>query len=367
MQVLCKRDDDMVARNIAPLARAHAPLFNVPISEYLMTAQSLVSPSRRELCIHLLAASALACAPALALAQADYPNRVIRIVVPNAAGTTSDTFARTIGDELSKRWKVPVIIDNRAGAEGRIAARYFITTPPDGYTLFLGTTSTHAINPVMVRNNGYDPIKDMKTIALMTHNTMALCVPVSSPIKSVADLVAASRAAPGKLNLAGGSSFAAIGTQAFMSQAQMQATYVPYKSTAAALQDLIGAHADAMFVDLGNGMSQIRAGTIRALATTAAHRQKSLPDVPSMEESGFPGFQMTSWSILSAPAGLPPAVADKLNAEVRLILAVPDVVRLFTGNGSEIVSSPRVEADDFVKAETKRWSDMMVRSGIKPE
>lgn len=309
----------------------------------------------------------MACVPALANAQTDYPNRLIRIIVPNAAATTSDTFARTIGEELGKRWKVPVIVENRTGAEGRIAARHFIATPPDGYTLFLGTTSTHAINPVMAKNNGYDPIKDMQTIALMTRNYMALCVPPSSPLKSVADLVAASKAAPGKLNLAGGSSFAAIGTQAFMAQAKIQATYVPYKSTAAALQDLMGAHADAMFVDLGNGMIPLRAGSIRALATTGAQRLRSLPDVPVMEESGFPGFQMTSWSILSTPAGLPPAIADKLNAEIRSILAVPEIARIFTGNGSEIVSAPRADADAFVKSETVRWSDMMARSGIKPE
>lgn len=332
-----------------------------------MTDRSIFSTGRRDFCAALLAGSALACAPALA--QTDYPTpgRTIRIVVPNAAGTTSDTFARTIGNELSKRWKVPVIVDNRAGAEGRIAARYFITTQSDGYTLFLGTTSTHAINPVLLKNNGYDPLKDMTTIALMTRNTMALCVPPSSPIKSVAELVAASKASGGKMNLAGGSSFAAIGTQALMSQAHLQATYVPYKSTAAAMQDLIGGHADAMFVDLGNGMPQIRAGTIRALATTGGRRQKSLPEVPTMEEAGFPGFQMTSWSMLAAPAGLPLAIAEKLNAEVRSILTVPEVVALFTGNGSEIAPLPRAEADEYVKVEMKRWSEMMARSGIKPE
>lgn len=330
-----------------------------------MTQRPFPSMRRRHFCTTLLSSAAFAVSPATA--QSSYPNRLIRIVVPNAAGTTSDTFARTIGSELGKRWKVPVLVENRAGAEGRIAARYFITTPPDGYTLFLGTTSTHAINPVLLKDNGYDPLKDMTTIALMTRNTMVLSVPSSSPIKSLTELLAAAKAAGGKMNFAGGSSLTAIGTHAFFAQANMQAAYVPYKSTAVALQDLVGAHADAMFVDLGNAMAQIRRGSIRALATTGARRQKALPDVPTMEELGFAGFQMTGWSVLSAPAGLPADIGDKLNGEIRAILNVPEVAAVFASGGSEIDPARQSEADAYVRAETRRWSEMMARSGIKPE
>lgn len=312
---------------------------------------------------------ALVAALALGAAQAQdsYPNRPIRLVVPNAPGTTSDIYGRVILNELSKRLKVPGIVDNRAGAEGRIAARYFITTPPDGYTLFLGTTSTHAINPVMFRNNGYDPVRDMTTIAMMTRNYVALSVPAGSPVRSVADLLARARAAPRKLNIAAGSSLTNIGSNAFLALSNIEMTFVPYKSTAGALTELMAGRADAMFVDLGNGIAQMRAGTIRPIATTGAARLKILPDVPSMEEAGFPGFQMTGWSVLSAPAGVPPAIADKLNGEIRSMLGDPEVARHFTGNGSEIFFAGVDEANAFVQSESRRWADMMKRSGIAPE
>lgn len=325
----------------------------------------LSSSRRRLLCAGLAAASVLAGTPALA--QGDYPNRLIRIVVPNAAGTTSDNFARVIGNELSKRWKVPVIVDNRAGADGRIAARYLVSTPPDGYTLFLGTTSTHAINPLLFKDAGYDPVKDMTIIALMTQNSVALCVPAASPIKSLREFLAAFKAPREPKNIAGGTSLVAIGTQAFLSMANLQMTYVPYKSTAAALQDLMGGQVDAMFVDLGNGLSQIRAGTLRALATASTTRPKALPEVPTLEEAGFPGIQMTGWSVLAAPVGVAPAVVDKLNREVLSIMSVPEVAKVFTGNGSEIVSMNAAQANDYVRSENRRWRELMARSGIKLE
>lgn len=320
-------------------------------------------PTRRLIGAALLGAFALP----RAWAQNNYPNRPIRIVVPNGAGTGSDTYARIVGQELGKRWNVPVIVENRAGAEGRIAARYIVTMPADGHTLFLGTPSTHAINPLLYKNAGYDPARDMTTIALMSRNYVALCVPAASPIKSVADLIATAKATPGKMNMGGGTSFMQIGTLAFLSLAGVEATYVPFKSSAAAVQELMAGRVDAMFVDLQNAMPQIRGGTIRVLATTGPARLKLLPDAPSIQESGFPGFQMSGWGMLGGPAGLPAPIVEKLNNAVRSVLAMPEVARNFTGNGSELVSATPAEANEFINGEIRRWKDMMARSGVKPE
>lgn len=326
-----------------------------------------VDRHRRRLAFGLPAAAA-AFSSGASWAQATYPSGPIRLVIPNGPGTASDNYGRLIGNELSKRLSTPVIVDNRAGAEGRIAARYLITTPPDGQTLFLGTTSTHAVNPVMFRNNGYDPLKDMTTIGLLSRNYSALCVGRDSPIRSYQDLIVAARAANGRMNMGGGTSAGAIGTRAFLSQTGLEMLYVPYKGSAAALTELMAGRLDAMLVDLSIGMAQIRAGSIRVLATTGARRLASLhPSIPTLQELGVTGFQMTGWSVLSAPSGLKAAVAERLNAYVREIMAQPEVAQHFTGNGSEILLLPPAEANDFVREEIHRWAKMMAQSGITPE
>ena len=301
------------------------------------------------------------------MAQNDYPNRLIKLIVPNAAGTVSDALARVLGQELGKRWNVPVVVENRAGAEGRIAARHFVTTPPDGYTFFIGASSTITINPVLYKDPGYAPLKDMTTVALTTRNWLTLSVPASSRIKSVAELVAAAKGAPGKLNMAGGSSAVLIGTHSFMRQANLEMTYVPYRSSAAALNDLLGGQVEAMFVDVSSAAPHVRSGALRVLATTGATRHKWLAEVPTMEESGFPGFEMVVTGMVMAPAGVPASVVEKLNREVRSVFANPDFSKQFTGNGSEVMLASPAEATRIVRDESSRWSELMKRSGLKPE
>lgn len=293
----------------------------------------------------------------------DYPAKRITLVLANGPGTTSDIYGRLFANELSKLMNVAVVVDNRAGADGQIASRHVAAAAPDGYTLYLGTSSTHAVNPVLLNNIGYDPVKDFSAITLMSRNNFMLAVPSSSPIKTLKEFLDQAKAGR-NFRIAGATSTGMIASKAFEKMSGSAMTYVTYKTTAAALTELIAGHIDAMFVDIPNGVNAVADGTIRPLAVTSGARLPAFPDLVTFTESGFPGFEIISWAVICGPANMPKPIVDKLNAAFAKIFAKPEVTKVFAANGSQLMISTAGEADRFVATEAKRWAELMRVSGV---
>jgi len=320
-----------------------------------------------------LLASGITLSAAPALAQ-DFPNQPIRIVVPNAAGSASDNVARIVGAELSKQLKVPVIVDNKVGADGRIAAKFVATAPPDGYTLLMGTNSAYAINPVAFKDLNYNPVKDFVAIAPTYASHYVFAVPVSSRFTSVKDFIAQAKARPNQLNMGGGVSSAKLATGAFASMAGIDVTYVSYKAVPPALQDLLAGRIDAMIMDLSSALPHIRNGNLRALASGGQRRISVLPDVPTMIESGLPQFQMNTWAIFFGPTGIPKPTMDKLSLAFKTAISTPEITtRLLgtagggAGNGNDMMLLSQEETQAFVLQDAVKWADFAKRAGYVPE
>src|SRR5512144_2335881 len=256
----------------------------------------------------------------------DYPTKPIRIVVPFPPGGATDLLARAVAQRLTEKWGQAVLVDNRPGAGGNIGSELVAKSAPDGYTLEMGTVGTHSINASLYAKMPYDHVKDFVPIILVAGVPNVLVVNPALPVNSVQELVAYAKANPGKLNFAssGNGTSIHLSGELFKVMAGVQMTHVPYKGSAPALQDLIGGQVQLMFDNLPPSLPQIKAGKLRALAVTTATRSPALPDLPTIAESGLPGFEASSWFGIVAPAGTPPAIVAKLNAEVAKWLASPE-------------------------------------------
>jgi len=304
-----------------------------------------------------------------AVAAADYPARTVTLVVPYPPGGGVDAMARVVAAKLSDAMHTQFIVDNRPGAGGTIGTRAVAQAAPDGYTLLLGHTGTISINPSLYTHAGYDPRKDFAPIGLVASMPVALLAHPSFPAKSIADFIAMAKEQPGKLNL--GTS--ALGTGGYMcaelfkSEAGVDVAIIPYKGTAAVMNDLLGGHVPIAFGVLPPALGNIHGGKLRVIAVTSKKRFSLLPDVPTFDESGLPGFEAVLHYGLLAPAGTPKAIVDRLNAEVRKLVDTPEVqLQIHNEGGDPLLSTPAEYAADIDKEEAK-WGGLVKKLRLKVE
>ncbi len=303
-----------------------------------------------------------------AVAQ-DYPERPITLVVPYAAGGGNDVMARIVGEKMSKTLGQQIVIENRGGAGGSIATRMVARATPDGYTLGLGGTGTLAVAPTLYPNAGYDPRKDFAPVGLIATSALVVLVHPSVPAKTLKELIALAKSKPGQINFAsaGVGSGMHLGTELFELMADVKLTHVPYKGTGPALTDLLGGHVSLFFSSLPSAIPLIQAGKVRALAVTSLKRSAVLPDLPTVAESGVPGYEAVLHYGIVAPAGTPKLIIAKLNAALREAVASPEVHEKIAADGAEpLASTPEEYAADIDREETK-WAAIVKRSGAKAE
>ena len=315
-----------------------------------------------------MAAGALLAAFALLThAQAPYPSKPIRIVVPFPAGGTTDILARAVAQKLTDTLGQTVVVDNRPGAAGNIGAELVAKSPPDGYTLLMGTVGTHAINASLYAKMPYDHVRDFAPVILVAGVPNVLVVNPSVPANNVQELIAYIKANPGKVNFASSGSGTSIhlAGELFKTMTGLSMTHVPYKGSAPAVTDLLGGQVQLMFDNLPSALPHIRAGKLRALAVTSAQRASALPDVPTVAEAGLPGFEASSWFGLLAPAGTPKDVVAKLNAEVAKWLASPEAREKLAAQGAIAAGQSPDDFSRHIAAETTKWQKVVKESGAK--
>ena len=310
--------------------------------------------------------ASLALVAAWASAQT-YPVKPIRIVVPFPPGGATDILARDVAQKLTEAWGQQVIVDNRPGAGGNIGSELVAHSAPDGYTLEMGTVGTHAINASLYAKMPYDHVKDFAPVILVAGVPNVLVVNNAVPANSVAELIAYAKANPGKLNFAssGNGTSIHLSGELFKVMAGVQMTHIPYKGSAPALQDLLGGQVQLMFDNLPPSLPQIKAGKVRALAVTSLTRAPALPDVPTVAESGLPGFEASSWFGILAPAGTPPAIVAKLNAEIAKWLATPEAKEKLAKQGANAAGGTPEDFAKHIAAETAKWAKVVKDSGAK--
>ena len=305
-----------------------------------------------------------------AWAQAEaWPAKPIRLVVPFAAGGTSDILARTIGERLQAALKQTVIVDNRAGAGGVIGADVVAKSPPDGYTLLIGTISSHAINPALQPKMPYNVATDFAPVILLGSISNVLLVGADQPYKTVKDLITAAKAKPGNITFAsaGQGSSQHMSGEMFKLLAGAELTHVPYKGSAPAIQDVIGGQIPMSFETVTVALPHIQSGKVRALAVTSATRSPALPNTPTLQEAGVPGFDVASWQALYFPAGTPPATVQRVNAEVEKILAQPEVKSKMDTLGLVHSANTPEQFASFGRAEIAKWVKVVKDGKVKPE
>ena len=324
---------------------------------------------RRFLFNTLAALALMAAAPATSLAQDAWPSRTIKIVVPFAAGGTSDALARLLGQKLQDALKQTVIVENKAGAGGVIGADAVAKSAPDGYTLLLGTIASHAINPALQPKMPYDAAKDFVPVFFVGNIANVLLVGANQPYKNVKELIAAAKAKPGTIayGTPGAGSSQHLSGVKFALDAGIELVHVPYKGSGPSMQDLIAGQIPMSFDTALVAIPQINAGKVRALAVTPIRRAKVLPDVPTLAESGLKGFDVASWQAIFAPAGTPKPIVDRLNAELTKIVGETQVAaRLFT-MGVENVPMTPAQFADFQRAELAKWAKIVKDGNVKAE
>lgn len=312
-------------------------------------------------------ASSVMLATVPAGAAETFPAKPITIVVPFAAGSGTDEQARTLAKAITDAHQVSVVVDNRGGASGMIAAQYVANAQPDGYTIMLTTNTTQSANPHLYKKLPYDPVKDLQPLSLVSRGSMYLIVEAASPFKSVADLLAAAKQSPGTLNFGSGSSSSRVAGELLLQMTGADVVHVPYKSNPQALTDLIGQQIDYMYIDSSSALPALQAGRVRALAVSGPARIPVAPDVPTMAEAGVPGFEVTYWTAVYAPAGTPGPIVDKLH-EMVVGAALSEPMKVRQANvGSESVTSTPAELAAFQQAESDKWGKVIREAGIIPE
>jgi tripartite-type tricarboxylate transporter receptor subunit TctC len=307
---------------------------------------------------------------ASALAQAaSYPNRPIRIVVPFPVGGIADTFSRTIGIKLTEVWGQPVVVENKTGAGGNIGAELVAKSAPDGYTLVMGNIGSHAVNVSLFKNIPFDPIKDFVPIAHVLDAEGLLVVNPSVNANSVREILEMARAQPGKLSYASGGlgTTSHLAGELFKSTAKVDIVHVPYKGNSPAITDLLGGQTQMSFATMPTVLPHVKAGKLRAIASIGLARTVALPDVPTVAESGLPGFEVSNWIGLFAPAGTPPEIVAKLNAEVQKIMRSPDVQKRLEAEGARFIPTTPGQFAAFQKDELVKWAKIIKDANIKAE
>jgi len=310
-------------------------------------------------------AAVLLLACALAHGQS-YPTKPIRIVVPFPAGGIADLHGRLIGTRVSEHWGQPVLVENRTGAGGNIGADAVAKSPPDGYTLVMGTFGTHAVNVSLFASMPYDPVRDFAPIALVLEAEGLLVVHPSVPAQSVQDLIAYGRANPGRLTFAsaGMGTASHLAGELFKTMARVEMTHVPYKGNVPALSDLLAGQTSLLFGTMPTVLPHAKTGRLRAIATIGSVRSAAAPELPTVAET-LPGFEVSNWIGLLAPAGTPGEIVRKWNAEVNTIMQGADLKQRLLAEGARFAANTPEEFGAFIKSEIARWAPVVKASGAR--
>ncbi|MFJ1259410.1 Bug family tripartite tricarboxylate transporter substrate binding protein [Cupriavidus sp. CuC1] len=303
----------------------------------------------------------------VSMAAEVYPSKPIRLVVPFAAGSGTDAVARLTARALGDSLHQPVLVDNRPGANGSIAAEVVAKAPPDGYTLFMTTNTTHSANPSLMKHLRYDPVKDFTPVSRMGNLPFMLVVSPSLPVKSLREFIDYAKVHPG-MSYGSGNSTGIVAGATLSRMAGLNMLHVPYKSTPPAMTDVIGGQIQVMFVDFAAGIANVKAGKLHALGVTTAQRSELLPELPplaSMPE--LKGFDITSWNGVFAPAGTPAPIIDRLNRELVTVAGNKQYAAQFHGFGFEPFGSTPAELGKFVTAELQKWAQLVRDAGIQAE
>jgi tripartite-type tricarboxylate transporter receptor subunit TctC len=302
-------------------------------------------------------AAACTCAPAFAQAPTDYPARPVRLIAPVPAGSGSDVVARAIVQKFPETWGQPVVVDNRAGANGIIGMELVAQAKPDGYTLLYGYTSALTINPFVYKTLPYNTLRDYAPIAQTVSNTIALVVNPYLPVRTAKDLAALARARPGQLlyGSAGVGNQTHLTAELFLVEAKLKMLHVPYKGSAPAITDLVSGQVALMFTPSAAATPHVRAGRLKLLATCGEKRAPAFPETPTMIEAGFPGVTSYGWGAFLAPAGTPPAIIQRIHREIARQLAVPELRERLSALGSDPALSTPEELGAMLKAELVKW------------
>jgi tripartite-type tricarboxylate transporter receptor subunit TctC len=295
-----------------------------------------------------------------------YPARPLRLIVPFPPGGSTDIYARILAPQLAEALHQQVVVDNRSGAGGALGAELAAKASPDGYTIWLGQTNNLVIGPILRAKNAYDPVRDFAPITLLMKAPQVMVVNVDSPMSTIKDLIAAAKKAPGKLTYgsAGVGSSGHINGELFNQSAGVSIVHVPYKGGSPAMIDLRGGRISYVATSLASAAQSLKEGKIKALATTGRNRARMLPDVPTVAESGVPGYELTSWHGMLAPAHAPRDIVLRLNKEIVAVLGTPVVQKLLLAEGGDITPSTPEEFSAFLRSEIAKWSKVIKQAGI---
>jgi len=309
--------------------------------------------------------AAMACLALNAHAQS-YPSKPIRIIIPFPIGGIADVFARIIGGKLNEAWGQPVVIENRAGAGGNIAAEFVAKSPPDGYTLVVGSIGTHAVNVSLFKKIAFDPVKDFAPISMMLEADGLLVLHPSVPAKTVKDLIALAKSRPGQIIYAsaGNGTAGHLSGELLKSMAKVDMVHVPYKGNVPAITDLIGGQTSLLFATMPTVLPHVKSGRLNAIAVTGAKRSPAAPEVPAIAET-LPGYDVTNWVGAFAPAGTPREVVNKLHAEIVRVMQAPEIQQRLLIEGAKFTPLTPEQFGGFVKSEIAKWAQVIQQSGIR--
>lgn len=320
-------------------------------------------------CIFAFFAGALMGLPLASYAQSTtYPEKPIRVIVPFGAGSGTDVMARLVTDEMRIRLGQSFIVEPRPGANGFIAAELAAKSAPDGYTVFITSSTTHSTNPSLFRKLPYDPIKDFTPVGGLVHAYYAIAVNNEVPVKTLAELAAWLKANPDKASYGWGATISQLGAAAYLNRIGVSAVGIPYKSSPQAVTDLIGGRLTFMVMDLTSGIPHIKGGRVRALAITSPQRLSEIPAVPTLAEAGLPGFPLPSWIGMYVPAGTPEPIVQKLNSALQEVLKTPSVIkRIHDCCMAQTFPSTPAQFGDYVAKDRELWASRITAVGISPE
>jgi tripartite-type tricarboxylate transporter receptor subunit TctC len=301
------------------------------------------------------------------LAAEDYPARPVRVVIPFTPGGGSDSLGRLVAQKLSESFKQQFIVENKPGAGGSIGTREVASAAPDGYTLLIGTSSTHGINPWIYPNLGYDALKDFAQVSMLATTEYSLSVPASLPVKSVAELIKLGQSTPTNYASSGNGTTSHLAAALFASYSKAPFVHVPYKSSAPGLTDLLGGQVAFMFDNVSVHLPHAQSGKLRILATSGTQRTRVTPTVPTLIESGIAGYEMVGWFCVLAPAGTPPTILDKLNRAISKLLAEPEVAGKLRMVGNEPFAASPDETRAYIAKQLAQYRKVVEAAGAKVE
>jgi len=312
---------------------------------------------------------AVFCIAACAASAQEYPTKPVRIIVPFPAGGVADLLPRIVGEKLSRKWGQPVVVENKVGAAGNIGMGEVARSAPDGYTIGLAPTGNLTVNQTLFPNMGFDTRRDLAPVTLLAESPNVLVVNPSVPAKTFQELVAYAKANPGKLNFAspGEGSGAHLAGELLNQEAGIKAVHIPYKGLAPAVTDLLGGQVQMMFAGISTVIQHVKAGKLVALAIASPRRNAQLPEVPTVAESGLPGFDVTSWYGFVVRSGTPPAIIEKIQRDTAEALRMPDVQAKLAEQGLEPVGDTPAQFASVIDAETTKWVGIVHKAGIKPQ